>query len=160
MAIKPSLSITNESGNEIRALKSDDASIALNKRLDKLSLWTLASDVKTRDDGNLEDYYDEVIETASKDMHQHEELVELLRDMGSGVSMYSTIDKISDTAKALNSPIIEALEDITGESVSDTTTQGIINHIQRFNTEFLNTLDDLEISATGIQGIISALDNF
>lgn len=148
-----------EYGKTIRALKRKNSSSPIGGTYDKLSLWTLASDIKMNDGSNLEDYYENIIEQSSITSKQHKDLVSFLRNMDLGVTEYTNVRTLAERIKSLDLPIIEALEEMSGRTLDDDTLQGISSFIRELNTELLETLEQLDITATGTSDIVSALDS-
>ena len=150
-----------EYGNTIRSLKTRNSSLPGGGEYDKISFWTLASDIKmdAGDIDNLEDYYDDITEKAAATSSQHIELISFLRDMDLGVTEYTGVSTLVERIKMLNSPIIGALEEMSGKTMSDTSLQGISSFIRSLNTELTDTLEALDITATGTEDIVDALDS-
>lgn len=158
---KTTIQLTKETkpGNTIRALKRKDEQLVGHGEYDKLSLWTLASDIKMNDGSNLEDYYEDIIEKTSISSQYHLNLISFLRDMDLGVTEYTGVETLAERIKSLDLPIIEALEEISGRTLDDDTLQGISSFIRDLNTELLETLGKLDITATGTSDIVDALDS-
>lgn len=148
-----------ETGNIMRSLNSENTTLPAKGDYDKLSLWTFASDVKINDDTTLEEYYEQLIDAMEADEYQLFEMVEFLRDMGYGVTDHTDINTIAARLRTLNEPLVDATRQITGKTLTNTTPLGIANLMQSINTELQDVLDKLDITATGTQDIVSALDS-
>lgn len=148
-----------ENGNIMRSLNSDNSSLPSKGDYDKLSLWTLASDVQIDDETSLEDYYTELMDKMSENEYQYNEMVEFLKSKGFGVTEYTDIDTLALRLGTINNAMADALRQITGKTLNDATPLGMVNLMQSINTELLDVLDNLDITATGTQEIVNALDS-
>ena len=146
-------------GNVMRTLKEKDSSLPGGGRYDKVSLWTLASDIKMDDGSNLEEYYEDIKERGLSTISQHREVVSFLRDMDLGVTEYTDVNTLIDRIESLDTHIVEALEEMSGRTLSDTSLQGISSFIRDLDIELQEVLESLNITATGTSDIVDALDS-
>lgn len=148
-----------EKDNIMRSLNSENTSIPSSGSTDKLSLWTLASDVIIDENTRLEKYYTDMTTEMAANEYQLLEMVEFLRSVGFGVTDHTDINTMAARLQTVMEPIFAAFQQITGKTLNDATPQEMVNLMQSIDTRLKDIMDKLGIDAVGTQEITDAIDS-